>query len=209
MNNRKSDASFNDNPSVKQIYAFAEKRQNVSVATNGSPQTFLVTTTRLDPMTFMLFGAHKIEKNEGGLKCDGWVPIVGHVDGLEDVHRLRTLMDGCMLRVYEGIIMSRRKQMAGTALAPREEQSESWDDDDDNTDHSLSQDEVKELDLLSRDLVKILNAYSEERALATSRPSSRPATPSESFMSRLRPTASSHATPYGSRAGTPLGRRKF
>ena len=38
----------------KRIIAFAEKRQNISVvATN--PQKFMVTTTRLDPVSYMLF----------------------------------------------------------------------------------------------------------------------------------------------------------
>lgn len=195
---------------MKQIYAFAEKRRNISIATNGSPMTFLVTTTRLDPMTYVLFGAHKVESSDKGLKCDGWVPIVGHIDGLEDVSQLKSLMDACMLRVYEGIIMGRRQRRDVIPLLPREEESEAWDDDDDAPDYSLSRDEVKELDLLSRDIVGILNKYSEERIQALSRQNSRPSTPSTPFASRLRPTSSSHATPYGSRAPTPLGRlRRF
>lgn len=210
VNNRKSEVSLNpeENSSVKQIYAYAEKRRNISVATNGSAQTFLVTTTRLDPMIYILFGAHTIQKTDSGLKGDDWIPIIGHIDGLEDVHHLRTLMDACMLRVYEGIILSRRRQSRSMPILPREEQSEGWEDDDDNTDYSLSQDEVKELDLLSRDLVGILNTYSDERAAALSRPTSRPLTPSNPFSSRLRPT-STNVTPYASRASSPFGRRKF
>ncbi|KAJ7597041.1 P-loop containing nucleoside triphosphate hydrolase protein [Mycena floridula] len=208
VNNRKAENSLTtgeENSSVKQIYAFAEKRRNISVASHGNAQTFLVTTTRLDPLNFLLFGAHTIQRTETGLKADGWIPIVGHIDGLEDIHHLRELMDACMLRVYEGIILSRRRQ--GRTPIAREERSETWDDDDNNTDYSLSQDEVKELDLLSRDIVNILNKYNDERTAALSRPSSRPATPYNPFSTR-RPS-SSQVTPYASRAPTPLSRRRY
>lgn len=210
VNNRKFEVSLNaeDTPSVKQIYAYAEKRRNISVATNGSPQTFLVTTTRLDPLIYILFGAHTLQKTDSGLKGDDWIPIVGHIDGLEDVYRLKSLMDACMLRVYEGIIFSRKKQSRFMPTIPREEQSEGWEDDDDNTDYSLSRNEIKELDFLSRDLVGILSTYSNERAAALSRPTSRPITPSNIFSSRLRPS-STNVTPYASRASSPLGRRNF
>lgn len=193
---------------TKQVYSFTEKRRNVSVATNGSPMTFLVTTTRLDPMVYILFGAHKLEKTDVGLKCDDWIPIVGHLDGLEDIYRLKNLIDACMLRVYEGITMSRRRNRRVSA-APREEESETWDDDDDR-DYTLSKEEIQQLDHLSRDLVRILNQYSEERLASLSRPTSRPATPSDIFSSRLKPLSSSHATPYASRAPSPIGRsRRF
>jgi small subunit ribosomal protein S24e len=45
----------------KQLYAFTEKRQNLSASAPGaSASTLLVTTTRLDPMTYVLFGAYEI-----------------------------------------------------------------------------------------------------------------------------------------------------
>lgn len=211
VNNRKYEVKIDQDSTIaRQIYAYAEKRRNTSVATNGSPMTFLSVTTRLDPMTYVLFGAHKLEKLPDGLKCDGWIRIVGSNDALEDIYRLRTMMDACMLRVYEGIIMSRRRQRRKASERVNEDETNAWEDDDDNEDYSLSSEEMKELDLLSNNVVDILNRYSEERLTSESRPTSRPATPSDLFSSRLRPAASSHATPYGSRSGTPLGRpRRF
>ncbi|TFY65954.1 hypothetical protein EVG20_g5133 [Dentipellis fragilis] len=62
-------------------------------------------------------------------------------------------------------------------IAPREEE-ESGDEDDTTTrDYSLSATEIKELDLLTRDIVRILNRYAEERVATQSRSNSRPATP--------------------------------
>jgi small subunit ribosomal protein S24e len=177
VNNRKKE--FKDQEIVsageKQLFAFTEKRQNVSASGSGA-QTYLVTTTRLDPMTYMLFGAYKLEVMEGRrLECDGWLPIIGNLDVLEDIQRLKAVMEACMLRVFEGIIMSRQRRGQSLPILPREE-SESGDIDDDK-DYSMSREEVKELDLLTRDVVRILNQYSEERATIQSRYNSRPATP--------------------------------
>jgi small subunit ribosomal protein S24e len=123
------------------------------------------------------------------------------MDAMEDIEQLKTFFEACMLRVYEGIIMNRRRRRSGT-VAPQQEESETWDDDEEK-DLSLSSEEVKELDLLSRDLVEILNKYNAERTDALSRQNSRPVTPLNTFSSSLRPPSSSHATPYGSRSTTP------
>ncbi|KAF9459916.1 P-loop containing nucleoside triphosphate hydrolase protein [Collybia nuda] len=205
-------------PGEKQLFAFSEKRQNVSVGSGGA-QTFLMTTTRLDPMTYMLFGAYKLEVTERGLECDNWLPIVGNLDALDDVQRLKSLMEGSMLRVFEGIIMGRRHRKGQAfPVLPREEESESGDEDDDRTDYSMSREEVKELDLMTRDVVRILNRYSDERAATQSRNNSRPATPMGSPLfqpMRLPGSLSGYSTPnyggsaYNSRPGTPskLSRR--
>ncbi|KAJ6610909.1 hypothetical protein B0H10DRAFT_2058541 [Mycena sp. CBHHK59/15] len=177
VNNRKH-ASTSDYQDEKQLYAFMEKRQNVSTSGGGTPQTTLVTTTRLDPLTYMLFGAYKLQVTERGLDCDGWLPIVGNLDALDDIQRLKTLMESSMLRVFEGITMSRRQFRAANLPAlPREEEPEDEADDEDLKDLSLSREEVKELDFLTRDVVRILNRYSDERMASQSRQSSRPATP--------------------------------
>lgn len=196
----------------RQLFAFTEKRQNVSTPGSGS-QTFLVTTTRLDPMTYMLFGAYRLHLTERGLECDNWLPIVGNLDALDDIQCLKTLMEACMLRVFEGIVMSRQRQGQSLAISPREESE--FSDIDEHKDYSMSLDEVKELDLLTRDVVRILNRYSDERAVSQSRYSPRPATPmgSPSVQSlRLGSSFSGLSTPsyggstlFGSRASTPTG----
>ncbi|KAJ7783789.1 P-loop containing nucleoside triphosphate hydrolase protein [Mycena maculata] len=197
VNNRKH--TMSEHHDEKQLFAFMEKRQNAT--TSSAPQTNLVTTTRLDPLTYMLFGAYKLQVTERGLDCDGWLPIVGNLDALDDIQRLKTLMESSMLRVFEGIIMSRRQSRAANLpVLPREEEPESEADDEDIKDLSMSREEVKELDFLTRDIVRILNRYSEERMATQSRQSSRPATPYG---------ISGFSTPGPSRPATPSGRQRY
>jgi small subunit ribosomal protein S24e len=220
VNHRKRELREQDNVSVgeKQLYAYTEKRQNISTGSAGVAQMYLITTTRLDPMTYMLFGAYDLVVTERGLDCDGWLPIVGNLDALDGIQRLKTLMDSCMLRVFEGITMGRRHRRRTMPLPvlPREEEAESGDDDDERKDYAMSPTEVKELDIFTRDIVRILNRYSDERIAAQSRQNSRPATPMGSpSLSSLRlpggsgPSWSGHSTPYNvgstynSRPGTP------
>lgn len=225
MNNRKHEqpSTGQDLYGEKQLYAFAEKRQNLSAGGGGSPTISLVTTTRIDPMTYVLFGAYEIEVTRQGLDCDGWLPVNGPIDVLDDIERLKTLMESCMLRVFEGIMMSRQKRNWRDAipLSPREE-AEADDIDDDPRTHkhqSLTSDEIRELDLLTRDMVRILNRFSEERITSQSRSTSRSATPmaSPAFASLRLPSIGSRSgyssphnigSAYSSRPGTPsrLGR---
>ncbi|KAJ3779234.1 hypothetical protein FB446DRAFT_711436 [Lentinula raphanica] len=199
----------------RQIVAFVEKRRNVSAGNTSS--TFLVGTTRVEPLLFVLFGAHRVEKDEQGLMLDGWINLIGNLDTLDDVYDVRKYLDSCMSRVFEGIVMGRRKHR-NLKVLPREEDAvlESGDDEmDANRDYSLSPTEVKELDLLSRDVVNILNQYSSERGV-DSVPGTRAGTPSTRFgTSRFSggypgsgyntPFGHSHS-PFNSRASTPTGR---
>ncbi|PPQ64273.1 hypothetical protein CVT24_008411 [Panaeolus cyanescens] len=162
----------------KQLYAFSDKRRNESIGAGA--QTFLITTTRVDPLTYVLFGAYNVEVVERGLECDEWLQIVGHFRTLDEVQRLKSSIDACMLRVYEGITMSRQRKGQNLPVLPREEEheSESGDEEDwDKKDYSLSREEVRELDDLTKDLVNILDQNSDERIAAQSRQNSRPATP--------------------------------
>ncbi|KAH9950341.1 P-loop containing nucleoside triphosphate hydrolase protein [Amylocystis lapponica] len=168
VNHRKREIVETDNdsaPTEKQIIAFAEKRQNISGGSNA--------------MTYILFGAYEIQVTARGLECDGQ-------DALDDVERLKVLMESCMLR-----------------------------------ESSLSPTEIKELDMMTRDIVRILNHYSTYRVAMQSHHNSRPATPMDSPMSssgRLPPlggSRSGYSTPhymgssYNSRPSTPsrLSRR--
>ncbi|KAL5512125.1 hypothetical protein ACEPAG_3646 [Sanghuangporus baumii] len=110
-----------DNVSIyreKQLFAYSEKRQNLSSVAQGSGQMTLIGTTRFDPMTYVLFGAYNLEASEEGLECDEWLPITANIDALDEVRRLKLLMEGCLLRVFEGINNSnasgvqRRRQTA-------------------------------------------------------------------------------------------------
>ncbi|KAL4070934.1 P-loop containing nucleoside triphosphate hydrolase protein [Scleroderma citrinum] len=187
----------------KQLYAFAEKRQNLTT-TGQTPQTYLINTTRLDPMTYLLFGASEIQVTERGLECDGWLPVVGNLDALDDIQRLKTLIESCMLRVYEGILMHRHQgERARRGATPAREEDETGDDrlslHDDLT---LSSREISDLDMITRDIVRILNRFSDERLSSQSRPTSRTATPMASpafSSSRLHNigSRSGYSTPFG------------
>jgi small subunit ribosomal protein S24e len=201
----------------KHILAFAEKRQNISVATNN-PQKFIVTTTRLDPMSYMLFGAYNIQVAGGGLECDEWLPIVGNQEALDQISRLKEAMDLCFLRVYEGIVMAKRN-LQGRIIIPKPgEKEEESDDGGSETeqsherDLSLSTTEIGEFEEFTRNLVYILNQYSDERIASQSATNSRSATPVDSpylGLSRLPSMRSGTSTPYNigsafnSRPGTP------
>ncbi|GJE86121.1 ATP-dependent RNA helicase [Phanerochaete sordida] len=208
----------------KHIIAYAEKRQNLSSAgASANAQKFLVNTTRLDPLTYMLFGAHRVEVTRRGLDCDEWLPVVGDLNVLDDVEHLKIMLESCLLRVFEGITKLRAKR-APPLLEGKED--ESGDEDDDIRDLPLSVTEIKELDFLASDVVGILNNYGAYRAASQSRPNTRPATPMDSpfwSASMLPPSGASgarsgYSTPrymstnavnFSSRPGTPsrLSRR--
>ena len=200
----------------KQIIAFAEKRQNISVMTNN-PQKFIVTTTRLDPMSYMLFGAYNIQVAGRGLVCDEWLPIDGNQAALDQISRLKDAMDLCFLRVYEGIVTAKHNQHGRIIPRPEEKEEESDDVGDDTgqtqkRDLSLSSTEIGEFEDFTRNLVYILNQYSDERIASQSATNSRPGTPVDSpysGLSRLPSMRSGTSTPYNigsafnSRPGTP------
>lgn len=125
----------------------------------------------------MLFGAHRVEVTRRGLDCDEWLPIIGDLNVLDDLERLKVMMESCLLRVFEGITKLRFKRPPPPVDA---KEDESGDEDDDPKDKSLSTTEIKELDFLAQDLVSILNNFSAYRVATQSRPSTRPATPMDS-----------------------------
>jgi small subunit ribosomal protein S24e len=215
VNNRKREVASGDviSSGEKQLFAYAEKRQNVSSG-GSNAQMNLITTTRLEPLVYMLFGAYRLEVTERGLDCDGWLPVVGNLDALDDIQRLKVLMESCFLRVFEGITMAKRRR-GRAPYAHREEEHES-DYEDDRAGKELSMTEVKELDLMTRDIVRILNHYHEEYVITQPRQNSRPATPmgSPGFFGGRLPGGSqsgrstpftSRYTSFNSRPGTPSG----
>jgi small subunit ribosomal protein S24e len=215
VNHRKRDDEKTSTLEEKQLISFAEKRQNVSSG-QANAQKFILTTTRLDPVAYILFGAYNITVTERGLECDDWLPIVGNIDALDDIQRLKYLMEACMLRVFEGITYQRHRQRASARremipLARDHEREEESDDDDDDAtakDYSLSTKEVRELDLMTTDIVRVLNNFSDERIASQSRHNSRPGTPSSPMFnssSRLAGTGtrSGNLSAFSSRPGTP------
>ena len=203
VNHRKRDSSKFGNESrlEKHIVAYMEKRQTISSSHSG--EKYIIGTTRLDPLTYVLFGAHRISVTERGLECDEWLPIIGRMEVLDDLERLKVMMEDCMLRVFQGLIASRqrrahRNRRPLTYDGGRED--ESGDEEDDLSDTPLSDTEIKDLGLMTMDVVRILNHYSRYRAAMQSQSNSRPGTPMDSpslASARLPPY-----TPYsGPRSG--------
>ncbi|WWC99866.1 hypothetical protein V866_006775 [Kwoniella sp. B9012] len=210
-------ASESFNPAEKRLYSFGEKSRNVPLGgkeTGGITQ--LRSVTRLDPMTYMLFGAYELVVTQRGLECDRWLPVVGNLHALDDVQRLKVLLDGCMLRVFEGVgkslIKDRDERWRKSASAIQvntkgsskiiqaeatdevdEEVIENESDDEDDDEEQAKKttriiqpmtiDEIKELEYLTTDVVRILDAYASERE-GGSTVNSRPVTPGLPMMTQ-------------------------
>lgn len=196
----------------KQILAYSEKRQNLSTG-ESNPQKFLVNTTRIEPLAYILFGAYRVEVTRRGLECDEWLPIIGDYSALDDLEHLKVLIESCMLRVFQGVIKQGNSQRAPR---PDSKEDESDDEDENMSEGPLSTTEIRELDWITQDVVQILNDHSTHRIANQSQHNSRPGTPigSPSWASRrLTPsgggTRSGYSTPrngaisFLSRPGTP------
>lgn len=167
-------------PPQKDIYAFAEKIRNTSMQTAGSSggsMTFLRTCTRLDPLSYMLFGATEAQATAQGLECDAWLPVTGNYDALDSIERIKSVMDACMLRVFEGVrsrVLSHTGSTASGAAHDSQLLSEDppSDDDDEDADPAtptalpLSQREMEEFEQLTKGIVHLLDQYTEEHAYA-------------------------------------------
>ncbi|KAH8922055.1 P-loop containing nucleoside triphosphate hydrolase protein [Atractiella rhizophila] len=186
--------------SERQLYAFHEKvRMTATTRADGTrvegPMT-LRGTTALDPLGYMLFGANSLRVTERGLKCDDWLGIQGNVAALDDVERLREILDLCLLRVFEGLNSGPPAQNRPYRDDWEDENFREGEQDDDNP--RLEREEVEDLDILATRVVRLLNRYAEERrggsaSLAGS--SSRPQTPGGDYRGDSR---------AGSRAASPL-----
>ena len=134
VNNRKKLDLDPEDREEMELIAFSEKRQNMSLQQGSGANIYLMTTTRMDPITYILFGAYNIEVTRRGLECDGWLPVYGNMDALDDLQRLKGLMDQSMLRVFEGIIhaqAAKRRRPSRPVTRYRDEQEDESGDEDD------------------------------------------------------------------------------
>lgn len=184
----------------KALMAFVEKVAVGSSGANDQPAQ-LRNTTRLDPMTYLLFGAYHLRSTNNGLLCDDWLPMIGNMGALDEVQRLKNLLDDCMLRVFQGVGAAlakgrSEKLIKRGAAAPRparkvaQPATNDTDNEDDEAEHeagveleetpvdlTLTQTEVIELDNLASDVVAILDRYAEDRGATASRAPTRPGSP--------------------------------
>lgn len=111
----------------------------------------------------MLFGAFNLRVTENGLECDNWLPIVGNVSALDDVERLKDVLDLSLLRVFEGlgVAISRGRQQQAIRPSKNHDDEEGEGEADqeamDLSDPTLSTNEVADLDRLTSGVVKVLN----------------------------------------------------
>ncbi|CCO26779.1 putative ATP-dependent RNA helicase DHX36 [Rhizoctonia solani AG-1 IB] len=145
----------------RELFAFAEKTRNAAQGGHGA-QLFLRNCTRLDPMTYMLFGAYNLVVTPRGLECDNWLPITGNMDALDDLRRLKSMMEACMLRVFDGICgrMNSRDKDYRSRFRLKDERVSGTDEEVGAQGTPLSQKEVQELNYLTGDIVRILNRNS-------------------------------------------------
>jgi len=128
-------------------------------------------------MTYILFGAYALEPRERGVECDNWLPIIGDIRLLDDVHRLKKAFEGCVLRVFEGIgngigqqrnnrnlkvTDTRRNRRVSNRDDIESGEEEEWETED-TTNLVLSSKEVVESNYMTDGIVDILNQYADER----------------------------------------------
>ena len=128
-----------------------------------------------------------------------------------------------MLRVFDGIAAANAERREArfrryasaipgqtNVMDDRKDDDDERDDDDIDEDRKatpLSRDEIMELDFLTRDVVRVLEQYKEERAeSAQSRRTSRPATP---YSIRASPSAGNIALPSVSESTFSAGVRQL
>ena len=210
VNHHKNEAAETDT-SDRQIVCFSEKRQNLSLVNQAPGPVYLVGCTQLDPMTYVLFGTRNLEASDRGFICDDWLPIVGNVDALDNIRQLKVLLEGCLLRVFEGVHMNSHRTNRNLVKVSRRardiDEDESGDEDESTSeDMGLTSAEVKDLDNITHDLVRILDRYSEEHIRSLSRHGSRSGTRSSSRTKQGSPSLGSLRLPGASsgprRSGT-------
>ncbi|CAH7689891.1 P-loop containing nucleoside triphosphate hydrolase protein [Phakopsora pachyrhizi] len=88
----------------RQLFAFGEKSLSLPrPGEKGQGQMTLRSTTKLDPFGYMILGARRLEPCSRGLMCDNWLPITGKEGALNDVMRLKDVLDASLLRVFDGL----------------------------------------------------------------------------------------------------------
>lgn len=115
----------------------------------------------------MLFGASSLKVTDQGLECDQWLPIVGNVSALDDVERLKDVLDHSLLRVFEGLGNTPSKGPGRQSYQTRRVQDRHDEEGEGEADQevvnmddpTLSPGEVVDLDRLTSGVVKVLNMY--------------------------------------------------
>ncbi|KAH7104403.1 P-loop containing nucleoside triphosphate hydrolase protein [Auriculariales sp. MPI-PUGE-AT-0066] len=151
----------------RDIFAFADKRQNLTTG-QERPVMYLMSTTKLEPLTYVLFGAHEVRfaESESALECDSWVAVTGYMPLLREIEKAKSLLHACFLRVYEGIAAGRPRAIGQISQRlPRfssHEQEEQWEAGWDETVRrgALSAVELNNIVQLGQHLGRLFDSYS-------------------------------------------------
>ena len=132
------------------------------------------TCTRIDPLSYMLFGATEARASPQGLDCDSWLPVTGDYDALDGVERIKSVMDACILRVLEGIqipLTNLTAKKSSIEPVASDVLNDTFSDDEEDADPTippvgpLTMHEVQELESLTSRIVDLLDHYASENPL--------------------------------------------
>ncbi|PLW12732.1 hypothetical protein PCANC_18157 [Puccinia coronata f. sp. avenae] len=216
VNSYKKEAAAGDDiplQNERQLFAFGEKSLQVQrPGEKAREQMSLRSTTRLDPLGYMLFGARELAPCTSGLRCDGWLPIIGNAGALDDVERLKHVLDASLLRVFDGLQAqfvennsraSKRRPHVAVPLSKKKtstKKSQEFDgeesldfemeEDEDQEEvvsvhfGKLTNGEIQDLQRLTEEVVSLLNKYSEDRLATDANTSRAPSRPDSRATNR-------------------------
>ncbi|CAH7687129.1 hypothetical protein PPACK8108_LOCUS21869 [Phakopsora pachyrhizi] len=145
---------------------------------------------------YMTLGAQRLEPCSRGLMCNNWLPIARKEGALNDVMRLKDILDASLLQVFDSLQaqiyakrdlaaylnqllkekMAQRNKNSTRSLFNRQEEEEADDDClpnidevEDELEHktairfiTLTIEDIKDLEKLTKGVVSLLNQYTEE-----------------------------------------------
>ncbi|CAG8746241.1 11284_t:CDS:2, partial [Racocetra fulgida] len=128
------------------LYAYSSK-----VKTSGQ-QVFLRSTTRIDPLSTILFGGEIRTSSQSNnfLIVDDWLQFIGENSSFALVNKLKILLDRCLTRIYEKLEVT---QLNGNNMPQHTAENKS-DDIDKQIKVILVRGIVEVLENSDRDLIK-------------------------------------------------------
>lgn len=173
---RKPASTSQGEPVERAIYAFQSKQRNM---TSAHPVTVASQITRLDPLPYILFGAKSLRPWASGIVSDDWLTIMGPRSALDDVVCLKVMLEGSLLRVYEGLhhLQAGRPREPRVLFRSHETEEQVEEGAPSSQDLALSAGEMSELDNMLKGVVQILDQFHAEHTATVGTASSAPGTP--------------------------------
>ncbi|CAG8438833.1 4023_t:CDS:2 [Dentiscutata heterogama] len=145
----KQSSEFDENliAPIGTLYAYSSK-----VKASGH-QVFLRSTTRIDPLSTILFGGEirSNQSNNFNLIVDDWLQFSGENNSFTLVNKLKILLDQCLTRIYEKLEVT---QMNANNMSQHKYVTAGKSDDIDEVKIMLVRGIVEVLENADRDLIK-------------------------------------------------------